>query len=58
MDGFGTVDAKLGLDFWKRRLLVTAEMFNVFDRDGFYHTTESVLPDRNYLIGAELRLEL
>ena len=58
LDGFGTVDAKLGLDFWKRRLLVTAEMFNVFDRDGFYHTTESVLPDRNYLIGAELRLEL
>lgn len=51
LGGFTTADFLFGLDFWQSRLRLTAELFNAFNEEKNYKTTENVLPERNYLLG-------
>ncbi len=51
LHGYTTVDLFFGLDFWQKRISLAAGIQNLLDEDKNYKTSESVLPERNYLIG-------
>lgn len=53
LDGFSTFDAMVAVDFWKNTFRVTGEVYNLFDERENYKTSESVLPERNYLVGIQ-----
>jgi len=55
--GYTTCDARVAVDFWKRRITVFADVFNLFDKETFRTSTDDYLPERNWMVGAQVKFE-
>jgi hypothetical protein len=55
INGHTLVDTRVGIDFWKQRVQVFGEVFNVGNEQEFVNNKGSYLPMRNYLIGGAVR---
>lgn len=57
IEGHVLWDTRVGLDFWKRRLSVFADVFNLFDQKGHRTASDDFIAERNWLVGAQVRYE-
>ncbi len=57
INGYSTVDANVAFDFWKERIRLHAECFNMFDERSNTENVDTWLSERSYMVGAQLQFE-